>query len=473
MNMMKSICTSTSNPPINDTQKDDLQPEEMDHGGGGPAASYPERPGEPDCGYYMRTGLCGFGISCRFNHPSNALAAQGGSSRGGEYPERLGQPDCQYFLKTGTCKFGATCKYHHPSDKAGSIGRVQINVLGFPLRLEEKDCAYYMRTGSCKYGVTCKFHHPQPAAMGALVSMSGSSLYATPATQSSSTPQPYPAGLPSWPIAARAPYLQVPSTFAPVIVPPLQGVVSMTGWNTYQGPVNDLPTPEEQQHSLGSRFPYGGLEMDAVSGYAPYIQGSSAMGLPVLQPQPIRVHKETVFPERPGQPECQYYIKTGDCKFGVTCRYHHPKDRTTTAPTCVLNSLGLPLRPGSPPCTFYTRYGICKFGPTCKFDHPLRGLTYGSPASLQTDIPVGGPYPSGSLLTVLTPSSSSEVPQEVSNTASPSDEPTSEEVSGCIPLRAIPDSAVMRTMAASNLLAQGTSSEMAINSPATEILDAS
>jgi hypothetical protein len=99
---------------------------------------------------------------------------------------------------------------------------------------EEKDCAYYMRTGSCKYGVTCKFHHPQPAAMGALVSMSGSSLYATPATQSSSTPQPYPAGLPSWPIAARAPYLQVPSTFAPVLVPPLQGVVSMTGWNTYQ-----------------------------------------------------------------------------------------------------------------------------------------------------------------------------------------------------------------------------------------------
>jgi hypothetical protein len=31
----------------------------------------------------------------------------------------------------------------------------------------------------------------------------------------------------------------------------------------------------------------------------------------------------------------------------------------------------------------------------------------------------------------------------------------------------------MRTMAASNLLAQGTRSEMAINSPATELLDAS
>lgn len=30
---------------------------------------YPERSGEPDCTYYLRTGLCRFGISCRFNHP--------------------------------------------------------------------------------------------------------------------------------------------------------------------------------------------------------------------------------------------------------------------------------------------------------------------------------------------------------------------------------------------------------------------
>lgn len=30
---------------------------------------YPERPGEPDCIYYLRTGLCGYGSNCRFNHP--------------------------------------------------------------------------------------------------------------------------------------------------------------------------------------------------------------------------------------------------------------------------------------------------------------------------------------------------------------------------------------------------------------------
>jgi Zinc finger C-x8-C-x5-C-x3-H type (and similar) len=35
------------------------------------AGSYPERPGEPDCSYYMRTGTCRFGMTCKFNHPPN------------------------------------------------------------------------------------------------------------------------------------------------------------------------------------------------------------------------------------------------------------------------------------------------------------------------------------------------------------------------------------------------------------------
>lgn len=32
---------------------------------------YRERPGEPDCAYYIRTGLCRFGMTCKFNHPAN------------------------------------------------------------------------------------------------------------------------------------------------------------------------------------------------------------------------------------------------------------------------------------------------------------------------------------------------------------------------------------------------------------------
>lgn len=31
---------------------------------------YPDRPGEPDCLYYLKTGMCGYGNTCRFNHPT-------------------------------------------------------------------------------------------------------------------------------------------------------------------------------------------------------------------------------------------------------------------------------------------------------------------------------------------------------------------------------------------------------------------
>ncbi|KAL9448433.1 hypothetical protein AB3S75_015839 [Citrus x aurantiifolia] len=30
---------------------------------------YPQRPGVQDCSYYLRTGRCRFGMSCKFNHP--------------------------------------------------------------------------------------------------------------------------------------------------------------------------------------------------------------------------------------------------------------------------------------------------------------------------------------------------------------------------------------------------------------------
>lgn len=39
--------------------------------GGGGSESYPKRPDEPDCVYYLRTGVCGYGSKCQFNHPPN------------------------------------------------------------------------------------------------------------------------------------------------------------------------------------------------------------------------------------------------------------------------------------------------------------------------------------------------------------------------------------------------------------------
>lgn len=325
---------------------------------------YPERLNEPDCAYYIRTGLCRFGMTCRYNHPPNQRLAVAAARIKGGYPERLGQPECQYYLKTGTCKFGATCKFHHPRDKAGIAGRVQLNILGYPLRPNEKECAYYLRTGQCKFGNTCKFHHPQTS--NGMVTVRGSTVYT--AVHSPTTPgqQSYPGGLTNWPLSRASfipsPRWQGPSSYAPVILP--QGLVQVPSWNTFPGQVG---SPGSPQQTSGAALYGTSRPSEASSGGQGSFSYRSA-SLPVSQ---YALQRESVFPERPDQPECQFYMKTGDCKFGAMCRFHHPRERLIPAPNCVLSPLGLPLRPGEPLCIFYSRYGICKFGPNCKFDHPM------------------------------------------------------------------------------------------------------
>ncbi|XP_061996593.1 uncharacterized protein LOC133714490 [Rosa rugosa] len=50
------------------------------------------------------------------------------------------------------------------------------------------------------------------------------------------------------------------------------------------------------------------------------------------------------YPERLGQPVCQYYMRTGMSKFGATCKYHHPKQGGGSAAHVSLNYYGYPLR---------------------------------------------------------------------------------------------------------------------------------
>ncbi|GJM92075.1 hypothetical protein PR202_ga08503 [Eleusine coracana subsp. coracana] len=74
----------------------------MDSGATMQPGPYPERPGEPDCTYYLRTGLCRFGMSCRFNHPPDRNLAIASARMKGEYPERVGQPECQFTHTTNS-----------------------------------------------------------------------------------------------------------------------------------------------------------------------------------------------------------------------------------------------------------------------------------------------------------------------------------------------------------------------------------
>uniref|UniRef100_A0A1J3IIP3 Zinc finger CCCH domain-containing protein 34 n=1 Tax=Noccaea caerulescens TaxID=107243 RepID=A0A1J3IIP3_NOCCA len=357
-------------------------------GGGGGGEPYPERPDEPDCIYYLRTGVCGYGSRCRFNHPRDRGAVIG-NVRGGDggLPERMGHPVCQHFMRTGTCKFGASCKYHHPRQGggSGSLTPVSLSYLGFPLRPGEKECSYYMRTGQCKFGLTCRFNHPvpqqqqQPQPQPQL-----QTIY--PTLQSQSVPSSQQYGL----VLARPSLLPgsyLPSHYGPpMVLPP--GMVPYPGWNPYQASLSAMPSPGTQP-SIGSSSVYriAPLSPSASAYTVTYHQAGASSNISKEQQS---------FPQRPDQPECQYFMRTGDCKFGSSCRYHHPLDAVAPNTGVLLSSIGLPLRPGVAQCTHFAQHGICKFGPACKFDHSMSSsLSYSPSASSLTDMPVA-PYPIGS-----------------------------------------------------------------------------
>ncbi|KAL6970310.1 hypothetical protein U1Q18_030009 [Sarracenia purpurea var. burkii] len=205
--------------------------------------SYPQRPDEADCIYYLKMGFCGYGTRCRFNHPRDRSSVAGVLRVGrGEYPERAGQPMCQYYMRTGMCKFGAACKYHHPRHEGGSAIPVTLNISGYPLRQGEKECSYYLKTGQCKFGVTCKFHHPHPGLQVPVQTAGPMSLPALvpalaiyPSIQSPYVPssQRYRVVAGNWPDARSA---LVPGPFLrgdySHMLPP--GMFPFTGWNPYQ-----------------------------------------------------------------------------------------------------------------------------------------------------------------------------------------------------------------------------------------------
>ncbi|KAJ8898819.1 hypothetical protein K2173_007244 [Erythroxylum novogranatense] len=359
---------------------------------------YPERSGAPDCVYYMRTGLCGYGNRCHYNHPRDRAAVEAAVRATRDYPERVGEPSCQFYVKTGICKFGASCKFHHPKHRGGSSSHVELNMHGYPLRLGEKECSYYLKTGQCKFGITCKFHHPQPA--GTSVPASAPQFYQQVQSPSIHLPDQY--GTASTSFRGRAPllpgsYLQ--GAYGPLLFSP--GLVPVPGWSPYSAPVSPVLSPGAQP-AVGATSLYGITQLQASTPTlaGPYLSFSSSVG------HSSSNHREQTFPERPGEPECRHYLRTGDCKYGSSCRYHHPHDQVVPRTNCILSPLGLPLRLGAQPCSFYLQNGRCKFGSTCKFDHPMGTLRYSPSASSLIDVPVA-PYPVGSLFATLAPSSSS------------------------------------------------------------------
>ncbi|KAG4111904.1 hypothetical protein ERO13_D13G130600v2 [Gossypium hirsutum] len=344
---------------------------------------YPQRPGEKDCAHYMLTRTCKFGDSCKFDHP--IWVPEGGIPywkevppvpAGESLPERPGEPDCPYFLKTQRCKFGSKCKFNHPKDKLDAPGDSEnLTASGLPERPSEPPCAFYMKTGTCKFGSTCKFNHPKDIQIqlslqnnvnceqsDIAMKIGGISGDIKPALYHNSK------GLPVRPDEVDCPfYLKT-------------GSCKYGSTCRYNHPDrNAFVPPVALGHSLiasASNLNIGVVN-PASSLYQTIDPRLSQTTLLAQQTMPTLVGTQPVYPQRPGQTECDYYMKTGECKFGDRCKFHHPIDRLTTneasQQAIKLTLAGLPRREGSVHCPYYMKTGTCKYGATCKFDHPPPG----------------------------------------------------------------------------------------------------
>jgi hypothetical protein len=52
---------------------------------------------------------------------------------------------------------------------------------------------------------------------------------------------------------------------------------------------------------------------------------------------------EEKLPERPGEADCAYYLRTGACGYGERCRYNHPRDRPAPVRTSLIHAAPPPL----------------------------------------------------------------------------------------------------------------------------------
>ncbi|KAL7479508.1 hypothetical protein ACHAW6_005235 [Cyclotella cf. meneghiniana] len=174
----------------------------------------------------------------------------------------------------------------------------------YPLRPGEPDCRDYLRTGRCKYGESCKYNHPSNVEVGGGV-------------------KPINPGEPLFPIRPNEPPCQYflkhgtckfgqsckfnhPSGVSSEGAG--QGV-SSTG---LPSGLVFLTTTNSSTYTIDSN---GGLRHSGSAGEA-----SSLFAAP---------SNIQILPQRPSEPNCIYFLRNGRCKYGPTCKFHHPIETAT------------------------------------------------------------------------------------------------------------------------------------------------
>ncbi|CAO2208684.1 unnamed protein product [Urochloa humidicola] len=346
---------------------------------------YPQRPGEKDCAFYMRTRTCKYGETCKFDHPQ--WVPKGGVPNWKEqdaedyYPERPGEPDCPHFVKSNNCRFKSKCKFNHPKEKQFPIANNAI----LPVRPFEPVCTSYAKTGKCKFGTICKFNHPKDIEISSSIAKETIYTSTTGAKETiytSTTDAAAHIGAADGSVPATAPA----EAHNPKGLPIRPGEVdcsfymktgsckygSTCRFNHPHRPVVDVTMMAPlAQTTLPTPAP---IVSTAVLNPASNIIQSFDFHATHVPIEPVAI----IYPQRPGETVCDFYMKTGFCKYSQKCKFHHPTNRSAPGAyenedpqqAVTLTLAGLPRREDATACAFYMRSGTCRYGVHCKFDHP-------------------------------------------------------------------------------------------------------
>jgi len=152
----------------------------------------------------------------------------------------------------------------------------------------KEDCRDYLRTGRCKYGASCKYNHP-------LNVQSGGGMKA-----------PINPSEPLFPIRYSEPVCQYYMK---------HGTCKFGQACKFHHPPEVAGTGSSNvmngNNAVLVSVPIGGRKDDGCSHPPSMWRNGNESSVQML-------------PQRPDEPKCIFFLKNGRCKYGATCRYHHP-----------------------------------------------------------------------------------------------------------------------------------------------------
>jgi len=179
-----------------------------------------------------------------------------------------------------------------PSGARG-VGRIPFSIdfaMGtpYPLRPGEPDCRDFLRTGRCKYGESCKYNHPSNVEVGGGV-------------------KPMNPTEPLYPVRPGE--------------PPCQYYLKHGTCKFGQSCKFNHPTgsPVNMGDGGGSNGLPTGFVFLTTNGTGASIQAGDSIAHHVMGAQTVQI-----LPQRPNEPNCIYFLRNGRCKYGATCKFHHP-----------------------------------------------------------------------------------------------------------------------------------------------------